>query len=402
MFTDGVMCHECKNRIFPTTTDSLLSMWTSNNSIKPIKLIDDHGNTAYFKDNKIYELDVSTNTSTEVLGQQSNLIMDTVSNWQKKYTSKKQHQAKLAQLEYQKEELKMERELNQLKGSDTSEFEENNTLEENQIANTSTAEPVTQNNANKQEDSSTQNSNETAHMSWWARRKAKKKAQQEIQLKQEKQQAKEHQKQVELWQHEDLSKHAAKIDGLVLKNNEYCYLAIAELINWKENRTKTKKINYGGLTGSFHIAKGINYRLGSINTDSQKINYIVTLFTGALFLTNKRIILVNRQGSKAFLLSGLLRAIPYSDGVALIRSSGKQVILDGFSDAEKFNIYLDRIVSGEDILPKKTTSKKTTLKKDSSTKSSQFNELRELKKLLDDGIITQDEFEAKKKQILGI
>ncbi|WP_081460877.1 SHOCT domain-containing protein [Fructobacillus fructosus] len=38
----------------------------------------------------------------------------------------------------------------------------------------------------------------------------------------------------------------------------------------------------------------------------------------------------------------------------------------------------------------------------SSSKSNNLSDLRELKSLLDEGIITQEEFDLKKKEILGI
>lgn len=202
-------------------------------------------------------------------------------------------------------------------------------------------------------------------------------------------------KQVKEWQTEDLTKRAQKVDGLILKKNEYCYLAIPEKINWKEQRTKSQRINYSGLTGSVHIAKGINYRLGSIKTQSKKENYVVNLFTGALFLTNKRIILVNHNGSKAYTFTRLLKFTPYSDGVILQSSAGKQVILDGFSDARQFNIYLSRLTTEDNVIP-------TIQGNRSENPDKTIDALRQLKVLVDEGVITEEEFAAKKKQLLGL
>ncbi|OYS90766.1 hypothetical protein CBG18_05150, partial [Limosilactobacillus reuteri] len=148
-------------------------------------------------------------------------------------------------------------------------------------------------------------------------------------------------KQVEWWLTEDLSIHAKKIDGLKLSKNEYCYYKSSEPINWKEDRVSTRRINYGGLTATIHIAKGLNYRLGSINTAINKSAHIVTVLTGTLFLTNKRIIVASDNQIKAYTFKRLLKMEPYSDGVALYSSAGKRVILDGFTDATHFNIYLD-------------------------------------------------------------
>lgn len=152
-------------------------------------------------------------------------------------------------------------------------------------------------------------------------------------------------KQVKWWLTEDLSIHAKKIDGLKLAKNEYCYYKSSKPINWKEDRVSTRRINYGGLTATIHIAKGLNYRLGSINTAINKSTHIVTVLTGTLFLTNKRIIVASDNQIKAYTFKRLLKMEPYSDGVALYSSAGKRVILDGFTDATHFNIYLDRLTS---------------------------------------------------------
>ena len=130
-----------------------------------------------------------------------------------------------------------------------------------------------------------------------------------------------------------------------LAKNEYCYYKSSELINWKEDRISTRRINYGGLTATIHIARGLNYRLGSINTAINKSTHIVTVLTGTLFLTNKRIIVASDNQIKAYTFKRLLKMEPYSDGVALYSSAGKRVILDGFADATHFNIYLNRLTS---------------------------------------------------------
>lgn len=55
--------------------------------------------------------------------------------------------------------------------------------------------------------------------------------------------------------------------------------------------------------------------------------------------------MVNNQGTKVLVLSGIVSINPYSDGTELFRQSGKRILLTGFSDATKFNIYLERILN---------------------------------------------------------
>lgn len=150
----------------------------------------------------------------------------------------------------------------------------------------------------------------------------------------------------------NLASVAQKIPEVNLKKQEYAYYAYNDNdITWSEERTKTSRINYGGLTGSIHIAKGLNYRLGSIKTDIQHETYLKEIFRGALLLTNKRIILGNNDGVKAYPFTRLLRVVPYNDAVVLCSESGKKVILQGFTDAEPFEIILDRLLTEDDVLP---------------------------------------------------
>ena len=60
---------------------------------------------------------------------------------------------------------------------------------------------------------------------WKEKKKQKLAEQQEL--------AEQRQRQIRVWQTEDLSQYAAKIDGLILKKNEYGYLAIPELLGMK-------------------------------------------------------------------------------------------------------------------------------------------------------------------------
>ena len=150
----------------------------------------------------------------------------------------------------------------------------------------------------------------------------------------------------------DLSTVAQKVPNINLRKNEYAYYAYNHYVTWSEERKKTSRINYGGLTGTIHIAKGLNYRLGSIKTDIEHSTYMKEIFQGSLLLTNKRIILGNNEGVKAYPFTRLLRVIPYSDGTVLCSESGKKVYLTGFDDAMPFNIMLDRVLTEDDILPK--------------------------------------------------
>ncbi|MER2153629.1 MAG: SHOCT domain-containing protein [Solibacillus sp.] len=118
-----------------------------------------------------------------------------------------------------------------------------------------------------------------------------------------------------------------------------------------------------------------------------------------LYVTDKRVILHEVKG----LLSNAEKSIPLGNITSIdidssfvfstlkITTSGNAAVIDGVSIAiaNEIKAIIEHL---------KTEDKKPEHK----VKTDTANELRELKGLLDDGILTQDEFDAKKKQLLGI
>lgn len=295
----------------------------------------------------------------------------------------------------------------------------------------------------------------------------------------------------------DLNSIKSTPSDVILKSNEFEYFRI-DNANWLETRKKTDRVNYGGFTTSIKLTKNIRYRMGSIKPSFKSHDEWTQINSGKTILTNKRIIMLGKD-SKQVTLSSIINIKPYSDGVELNRSSGKDVVLTGF-DASNFYIILSRIlnndfegnsvtdkytpqelvtamsghgdfsfdseksmytlatddvidiindpaekingfksslmeasnnlnerteksyplsgivndpdgnqillftVNGDQTLYDVTQKQKTESNKLSENKISDTNidDLRKLKELLDDGILTQEEFDAKKKQILGI
>ncbi|MGQ2376314.1 SHOCT domain-containing protein [Companilactobacillus zhachilii] len=296
----------------------------------------------------------------------------------------------------------------------------------------------------------------------------------------------------------DLNSIKSTPSDVILKSNEFEYFRI-DNANWLETRKKTDRVNYGGFTTSIKLTKNIRYRMGSIKPNFKSHDEWTQINSGKTILTNKRIIMLGKD-TKQVTLSSIINIKPYSDGVELNRSSGKDVVLTGF-DASNFYIILSRIlnndfeshspnsskytpqelvkamaghgdfsydstkdtytlitddvvdvindpkekldgfrdslisasnelnertdephplsgivndpqgnqiliftVNGDQTLYDVTQKQKTESNKLSENKISDTNidDLRKLKELLDDGILTQEEFDAKKKQILGI
>lgn len=149
---------------------------------------------------------------------------------------------------------------------------------------------------------------------------------------------------IEKLEKEDLTKRAALIDGVNLKPNEFCYYAPTQRVRWQEQRTRTIRTNYSGLSSNIRITKGLNYRMGSIKHNSNKTTEWKDVFIGIPFLTNKRIIFVNENGMKVINLSNIVGMKSFSDGTHLYRESGKIILLRGF-DATEFNVILNRILN---------------------------------------------------------
>lgn len=181
---------------------------------------------------------------------------------------------------------------------------------------------------------------------WYFYEKSPKVQEKKKQIAIDKQKAQEeHQVNIQKWKTEDLAPLAQKIEGIKLRKTEYCYYYTYDPITWSESRHRTKRINYHGLTSNIHIMKGLNYRLGSIGTNSISEEYSKPIITGNLFLTNRRIIIYGSGNVKAYPFTRLISAKPYADGVELFSDSGKKVTLYGFKDATQFNISLDRLTS---------------------------------------------------------
>jgi hypothetical protein len=75
--------------------------------------------------------------------------------------------------------------------------------------------------------------------------------------------------------------------GIILKKEEKVHwLCAAQTLRHK---SVTQRINYGGLTGSVRIAKGLRYRVGSLNVSRVTSDVLTVEDTGLLWITNKRI-----------------------------------------------------------------------------------------------------------------
>lgn len=128
-----------------------------------------------------------------------------------------------------------------------------------------------------------------------------------------------------------------------LQKNELCYFT--SYVDWLENRTVTKRINYGGPTARIKIMKGVYYRAGSVNVQRVTSEELQLIDSGKLYLTNKRIIFVGNKKNASIQLSKILSINPFSDGVGVEKDSGKSPIFRLSTNADILAMTLTRVIN---------------------------------------------------------
>jgi hypothetical protein len=128
-----------------------------------------------------------------------------------------------------------------------------------------------------------------------------------------------------------------------LQKNELCYFSAR--VDWLENRTVTKRINYGGPTARIKIMKGFYYRAGSMNVQRVTSEELRKIDSGQLYLTNKRLIFVGNSKNSSIQISKILSINPYSDGVGVEKDSGKSPIFVLNTNADVLAMTLTRVIN---------------------------------------------------------
>lgn len=121
-----------------------------------------------------------------------------------------------------------------------------------------------------------------------------------------------------------------------------------------------------------------------------------------IVVTNKRILLENKKllfGSQNTEIPlEMVNDISYNSGMLMAKVS----ITSGTKDHKISQVSKKTVTQLVDTIRHETELAKHPKEKQSSQAPSDIEQLKGLKDLLDSGILTQEEFETKKKQILGI
>jgi hypothetical protein len=122
-------------------------------------------------------------------------------------------------------------------------------------------------------------------------------------------------------------------------------LHFSTYVKWLEQRTVTKRINYGGPTARIKIAKGIYYRTGSMGVQRVSEDIWQTIDTGQIYLTNKRLIFMGGKGNKTIALNKILDIKPYTNGVDIQKETGKSPFLEFDDNVDLFSMILVRLMN---------------------------------------------------------
>lgn len=90
-----------------------------------------------------------------------------------------------------------------------------------------------------------------------------------------------------------------------------------------ETRKHVTSVSYAAPRITIPIGKYVKVPIGNIRTHAHSTTQWTTINTGSLVLTNRRLVLVGSDANAAVKLSDIVRVIPYMDGFAVHRNSGK-------------------------------------------------------------------------------
>jgi len=131
---------------------------------------------------------------------------------------------------------------------------------------------------------------------------------------------------------------------IFLQKGEVChYKGGAKLF---ELRRKTVGVKYKGPALRFRITKSLYYRAGNIKTTRETKVVMTLIDSGNLYVTNKRILFNGEKGNKVIRYSQIIDLSPYTDGVGIVRATGKEMTLQlSDEDGETLIATITRLIS---------------------------------------------------------
>lgn len=144
------------------------------------------------------------------------------------------------------------------------------------------------------------------------------------------------------WQIENSTLPTIKSDINIQKSEN---LYFQTLVKWLEQRSITKRINYGGPTARIKITKGVYYRVDSIGVQRVSEDIWQTIDSGQIYLTNKRLIFMGSKGNKTIGLNKILDIKPFSNGIDIQKETGKSPFLEFSNNIDIFSMIFARLMN---------------------------------------------------------
>jgi hypothetical protein len=115
-----------------------------------------------------------------------------------------------------------------------------------------------------------------------------------------------------------------------------------------ELRTKTEGYKYRGPAVRLRITKSLYYRTGDIKTTRETKDVITLIDSGDLYVTNKRILFNGGKGNKVIKYSQIIDLTPYTDGVKIVRDTGKEINFQlSEQDGEVLTATITRLIGDQ-------------------------------------------------------
>mgnify|MGYP000848156491 CR=1 FL=1 len=148
-----------------------------------------------------------------------------------------------------------------------------------------------------------------------------------------------------LWQIENGDLPIYEADIFLQKNENCHYQGSAKLF---EIRTKSARVKYRGPTVRLRITKSLYYRMGDIKTTRETKDVMTLIDSGNLYVTNKRILFNGDKSNKIIRYSQIINLTPYTDGVGIVRDTGKESTFQlSEEDGETLIATITRLIGDE-------------------------------------------------------
>jgi len=184
-----------------------------------------------------------------------------------------------------------------------------------------------------------------------------------------------------------LEKMIVKNPSISLKKGEVCfYEKKAIAFHQKNVVTGTMRSSTGA---SVRVAKGLSFRIGGGETQNIREN-VGEHYDGILYVTNMRILLLASKYGFEISIPKITSIVQRKDGLQFYVGDKCHNVLT--KDVKSIIKLFNTMNQAFDEQPKSNEKSKTDVVK----------EIREYKQLLDEGILTLEEFEEKKKQLLKL